>query len=103
MNNELTGVVTAEQIAEWKKKHGKVFTYTVDGKICYFRSVDRNTYSAAASKITSAGPAKFNEVVIENIWLAGDEAIRKEDKYFFGLIEHIETMMDKQKGELGEA
>jgi hypothetical protein len=100
----LKGQVEPEQIAKWKEDHNipKIFTYEVDGRICYFKPVDRNTYSLAASKITSAGPAKFNEIVIERIWLGGDEAIRKEDKYFFGLIEHVEGLMDKQKGVLGE-
>ena len=68
---KLTGEAKPEQIAEWKEKFGKVFKYEVDGKICYLRTVDRNTYSLAASKV-STSPAKFNEIVIENIWLGGD-------------------------------
>jgi hypothetical protein len=102
MSKQLTGQATPEQIKKWKEENSKIFTYTVDGKICYFKPVDRNTYSLAASKITSAGPAKFNEIVIERIWLGGADEIRKEDKYFFGLIDHVEELMDKQKGELGE-
>lgn len=100
--NELKGQAAAEQIAQWKEKFPKIFTYSVDGKICYFKPVDRNTYSLAASKISSAGPAKFNETIIASIWLGGCEDIKKEDRYFFGLIDHVEGLMDKQKGELGE-
>lgn len=100
--SKLQGQATQEQISEWKKNHPKIFTYTVDNKICYFKPVDRNTYSLAASKIASAGPAKFNETIVSNIWLGGCEEIKKEDKYFFGLIDHVEGLMDKQKGELGE-
>jgi hypothetical protein len=104
MSKQLTGQAAPEQIKKWKEENkiDKIFSYEVDGKVCYFKPVDRNTYSLAASKITSAGPAKFNEVVIERVWLGGDDAIRKEDKYFFGLIEHVEAIMDKQKGTLGE-
>lgn len=102
MKKALIGEATPEQIATWKKAHGKVYCYTVEDSICYLRSVDRNTYSLAAAKITSAGPAKFNEVVIENIWLGGDESIKTEDSYFFGLIEYIEDLMAKKKGTLGE-
>jgi hypothetical protein len=98
----LKGQATLEQIQEWKEKYGKIFTYTVDEKICYFRPVNRNDYSLAASKVTSAGPAKFNEILIANTWLGGCDELRKEDKYFFGLIDKIEELMDKQKGELGE-
>lgn len=94
--------VTPEQIAEWKKKHGRVYKYEVDGKVAYLRNVDRATYALAASKITSAGPAKFNDIVLENIWLGGDEEIRKEDGYYFGLIDFVEELMAKKKGTLGE-
>ena len=100
---DLKGQATPEQIATWKEKYGKVFTYTCDGKIAYLRPVDRNTYAAAANKITTAGPAKFNEDVLKKIWLGGAEELRTEDRYYFGLIEHVEALMDKQKGELGEA
>lgn len=101
MSIVLIGQATPEQIAEWKKKHGKVFTYVVDDKIAYLRSVDRNLYSLAASKI-STSPAKFNEVVIDGIWLGGCEDIKKLDTYYFGLVDFVEELMGKKKGELGE-
>lgn len=93
--------VSPEQIEEWKKQHGKVYKYDVDGKVCYLRSVDRNTYALAASKVTTS-PAKFNEIVIENIWLGGDEDIKKQDSYYYGLIDYVEELMNKKKGTLGE-
>jgi hypothetical protein len=98
----LKGQATAEQIAKWKETYAKVFFYEVDGMICYFRPVNKNDYSVAASKVTSAGPAKFNEVLIANTWLGGADEIKTQDKYFFGLIDKIEELMDKQKGSLGE-
>lgn len=97
----LKGQATPDQIAEWKEKHGKVFKYEVDGRIGYLRSVDRNTYSLAASKVATS-PAKFNEIVIENIWLGGDEDLKKKDCYYFGLIDFVEELMAKKKGSLGE-
>lgn len=95
------GLASAEQIEAWKKQHGKVYKYEVDGKVCYLRAVDRNTYALAASKVTTS-PAKFNEIVIENIWLGGDEDIRKQDSYYYGLIDYVEELMNKKKGTLGE-
>jgi hypothetical protein len=62
--------------------------------------MDRNTYALAAAKVSSAGPAKFNEIVIENIWLGGDEELRTVDQYFFGLVDLIEDFMAKKKGTL---
>jgi hypothetical protein len=98
---KLQGQATDEQIAAWKEQFGKVFKYEVDNKVCYLRPVDRNTYSLAASKVATS-PAKFNEIVIEKIWLGGDEEIRKNDEYYFGLIDFAEELMNKKKGSLGE-
>jgi hypothetical protein len=99
--SENIGLATIEQINAWKEKYGKVFYYEVDDKICYLRPVDRNTYSLALSKV-STSPAKFNEIVVKEIWLAGDEEIRKNDCYYFGLIDFVEELMNKKKGSLGE-
>jgi len=98
---ELKGQATQEQIDAWKKEHGKVYTYKVDDKIAYLKSVNRDLFARAATKV-STSPAKFNEIVIDGIWLGGDEAIKKEDGYFFGLSEFVEELMNKKKGELGE-
>ena len=99
---ELQGQVPADQIAKWKEQYGKVFNYQVDWKIAYFRPVDRSIYSLATSKI-SVSPAKFNEIVIEQTWLGGCEELKKNDSYFFGLIDFVEEMMNKKKGSLGES
>lgn len=96
---KLSGEATDEQIAKWKEEHGDIYAYECDGKIGYMRTVDRDTYSAAASKI-STSPAKFNETVINKIWLGGDEDLRKKDCYWFGLIEFVEELMAKKKGSL---
>lgn len=99
MSKQLVGQATADQIEAWKKEFGKIFKYQVDNKVCYLRTVDRDTFSAAAAKV-STSPAKFNDIVINNIWLGGDETIKKEDSYYFGLIEFVEELMAKKKGSL---
>ena len=99
MSKKLIGEATEEQINIWKKEHGKVFKYVIEDKVCYLRPVDRTTFALAASKV-SASPAKFNEVVLEKIWLGGDETIKNEDNYYFGLSEFVDELMDKKKGSL---
>ncbi len=101
-----TGTATAEQIENWKKevkaKYGdtaEVFAYEVDDKVAYLRSVDRDLYSLGAAKV-STSPAKFNEIVINGIWLGGCEELRKDDQYYFGLIDFVEELMGKKKGSL---
>jgi hypothetical protein len=100
---DFNGQVSPEQIENWKKEHkiDKVLTYVVDNRIAYLRPVDRNLYSLAASKVTTS-PAKFYEIIVDGVWLGGDEAIKKQDQYFFGLMDHVEEMMQKKKGQLGE-
>jgi hypothetical protein len=95
----LIGQATAEQIKEWKEQYGQVFKYEVDGKVCYLRTVDRNVYTLAVSKI-STSPAKFSEIILSNIWLGGDEELKTNDQYYFGLIDFIEELMAKKKGSL---
>lgn len=100
-NQILLGTANAEQIEAWKKAHGKVFSYTVDGKIAYLRSVDRELYARAAVKI-NISPAKFNEVIVDGVWLGGDDSIKKDDGLYFGLTEFTEQLLNKKKGEMAE-
>lgn len=102
----LIGEATPEQIAQWKanvkKQYGEeteVFKYVKDGMICYLRSVDRDAYSSAAAKV-STSPAKFNDVILENIWLGGCEDLKTVNSYYFGLIDFVEELMNKKKGVL---
>ena len=102
MDKKLIGEETATQIAKWKDEFGKVFNYKVDGRIAYFKPVHRTLYAAAATKV-STSPAKFTETIIEGIWLGGDDSIKLQDQYYFGLIDFVEELMNKKKGELGES
>lgn len=99
MSKQLKGQATPEQIAKWKEEHGKVFSYDVEDKICYLKPVSRPVYALAMAKVATS-PAKFNDIIIENIWLGGDEDIRKVDAYYFGLIDFVEELMAKKKGSL---
>lgn len=76
--------VTDEQIAEWKKKHGDVFKIEVDGKVAFVKSPDRKTLSYAGS-VGTKDPIKFNEIVLNNCWLGGDEEIKTDDSLFLGV------------------
>lgn len=93
--------ITADQIAAWKKAHGKIFSYSADDKIAYLKAVDRDVYSLATAKMGNV-PALFNKTVIDGIWLGGDEVIRTDDRYYFGLIDFVEELMAKKKGTLLE-
>lgn len=87
------------KIAEWKKKHGDVFLYTADSKACYLKKPDRKTLSAAAA-IGQNDPLKYNEILLNNCWLGGDEEIRTDDGLFLGISQKLAELVEVREGEL---
>lgn len=84
MKKTLIGQVAPEQVAEWKKEHKLVKEVICDGHICYLHGCGRKVLSAA----TVGGgkdPIKFNEILIENLWLGGSEIFKTDDDYFLSV------------------
>ena len=73
--------VTKEQIKQWKAKYNEVFVLRVDDKVAYLRTPDRATLSYA-STLATKDPMKFNEAILTNCWLGGDEEIKTDDALF---------------------
>lgn len=98
-DKELIGQVSAEQIAVWKKKHGKVSAIIIDGHICYLRNPDRRILSYA-STVGAKDPVKFNELILANCWLGGSEAIKTDDELFFGASGKLAELIVFKEAEL---
>jgi hypothetical protein len=75
--------VTEQQIEQWKKQHGDVYLIEVDGRKAYLRPADRKTISYATA-VGAKDPMAFNEALIQNCWLGGDEEIKTVDALFMG-------------------
>lgn len=94
---------TKEQIAEWEAKYGTISKITVkaDGgnKVCYLRNPSRKAlgYASMAGK---DNPLKFNEVVLNDCWLAGDEEIRTNDTLFLSVSGKIAELIEVKEAEL---
>ena len=73
--------VTKEQIKQWKAEYKEVFVLRVDDKVAYLRTPDRATLSYA-STLATKDPMKFNEAILTNCWLGGDEEIKTDDALF---------------------
>jgi len=73
--------VTKQQIQEWKKQYGDVYVLNIEGKKAYLRTPDRQTLSYA-STLATKDPLKFNEAILTNCWLGGDEEIKTDDALF---------------------
>lgn len=94
-----SGQATAEQIDTWRKLHSEVLEYSCDGKVCYLRRPTRKVLGLAS--VSSAGdPIAYNEVVINNCWLGGDDDLRLKDEYFLGLSGYASELVAIKSGEL---
>lgn len=91
--------VTAKQIADWKAKHGDIFKISVDGKEAYLKKPDRKTLSYATS-IASNEPLKFNELLLSNCWLGGDEEIKTDDTLFLSASAKLAEIIEIKNAEL---
>lgn len=91
--------ITPEQIAEWKSKYGDVFRITVEDKECYLKAPDRKILSYASS-VGTTDPMKFNEIILNECWLEGDEEIKTIDAYFLGVASQLATVCEFKKAEL---
>ena len=77
-------MITKEQIQEWKKQYKDIFVISVEDKKVYLRTPDRKTLSYA-STLATKDPLRFNEVILENCWLGGDEEIKTNDELFLAV------------------
>lgn len=90
---------TEAQIKEWKSKYGDVFEVLVEDKKCYLRKPDRKILGLATS-VGQKNPMKFNEIILHNCWLAGDEEIKTDDDYFLGVGAKLETLIQIKEAEI---
>jgi len=90
---------TKEQIQEWKAKYGDVFCITVEGKSCYLKKPSRKAlgYASMAGK---ENPLKFNEVLLKDCWIAGDEDIQTNDDLFLAVSAKIGEIIEVKEAEL---
>ena len=90
---------TKEQIQEWKAKHGDVFCIRVEGKSCYLKKPSRKAlgYASMAGK---ENPLKFNEILLNDCWIAGDEEIKTNDDLFLAVSSKIGEIIEVKEAEL---
>jgi hypothetical protein len=95
----LSGEATPEQIAMWQARYGTVFVVIIEDAVCYLHKPDRKVISAAAT-LGQSDPMRFNEVLIENCWISGDERIKTDNDYFFALVEKAEELLKFKTAEI---
>ncbi len=85
--------IKQSQIDSWKKTHGEIFCVEVDGKVGYLKRPSRKALGAA-SALSAGDNIKYNEVILNNCWLGGDEEIRTNDSYFLGVSQTLAELID---------
>lgn len=89
---------SAEQIAIWKKEHGEFFGIVIEDKVCYLKKPDRKVLSYASQ--VGSDPMKFNEVIMKNCWISGDEEILTDDSLFLAASTKLDQVIEFKKAEL---
>ena len=91
--------ITQDQIDNWKIAHGDVYHIVVEDKECYLKAPDRKTLSYA-STVGTTDAMRFNDIILKECWLAGDEEIKTIDAYFLGVSTQLDKVCEFKKAEL---
>jgi hypothetical protein len=94
-----TKKIDQEQIDQWKKKHGTIFLIKVEDKVCYLKKPDRKTLSYAAT-VGAKDNLKFNEAILANCWLGGDEEMKTDDSLFLSVSTRLAEIIEIKEAEL---
>lgn len=89
--------VTKEQIKEWKEKYGELFQITVEDKNCILRKPNRKDLSYAS---VVKDPIKMSEVLLKNLWVAGDEDIKTDDELFMAVVNKMDEVLKVKEAEV---
>ena len=92
-------MITKEQIQEWKNQYKDIFVISVEDKKVYLRTPDRKTLSYA-STLATKDPLRFNEVILENCWLGGDEEMKTNDELFLAVSSKLPDLIQIKEATL---
>lgn len=95
----MVGQATPEQIKAWKEKHGEIYAVKCGGHIAYLKSPSRKALSYA-SMAGKTDPLKFNEVILNECFVGGSEAIKTDDSLFLGVSAKLAEIIEVKEAEL---
>lgn len=91
--------ITQKTIEQWKAQHGKIFQIKVGDKVCYLKQPSRKALSYAAVS-AQTDPLKYNEVILNDCWLAGDEEIKTNNGLFLSVSQKLNALIEIKEAEL---
>lgn len=88
---------TKEQIKEWKERWGDIFEISVEDKSCVLHRPTRKDLSYAS---VVKDPIKMSEVMLKNLWIAGDQEIENDDSLFLAVIQKMQDVLEVKEAEI---
>ena len=88
-----------EKIKDLKQKHGELFLLQVEDKSAVLKHPTRQVLSMASAH-ASKDPMRFNDILLKNCWVDGDEEIKSDDRYFLGAASKIAELIEVKEATL---
>ena len=88
---------TAEQVQEWKQKHGALFEISVEEKSCILHRPTRKDLSFVS---VVKDPIKMSEAMLNQLWVDGDEEIKTDDALFLAAIQKMQDVLEVKEAEI---
>lgn len=86
------GKLSEAEVEALKAKYKDVFEVKVANSICYLRKPNRKELSAATS-LAQTDPMAFNESILADCWLGGDENIKTDDDLFLSVCTRLPSLI----------
>lgn len=74
--------ITPEQINTWKEQYGDIYALPVEDKTAYLREPKMVDYKRAFAALQNDGDVAFAEVLLNCLFIGGDQEIKTDDDYF---------------------
>lgn len=88
---------STEDINKWKATHGDLFEISVEGKSCVLHKPTRQDLSYAS---VIKDPIKMSEVMLKQLWVAGDEDIKTNDELFMAVVAKMDEVLKVKEAEI---
>lgn len=93
--------VTAAQVEQWKKDHGRVFVAKSGDKKAWYRKPTRKDLSYAMTLQNQS--LEMSEMLLKQCFLGGDAVMHEDTDYLLGCGDLVDLMMAVKNVEVGEA
>lgn len=90
-------LITEEKKKQWKALYGHYFELKIGDKTCYLKPLSRQVLGYSSIQ---RDPVKRYEIILNELWLGGDEAIKTDDSYFLGTIPLLDRLIEVRSGEI---